>query len=191
MQVESKYHISLEDQQKEILYIEAAKKNIADFEPLYNRYHEQIFRFIYQRVSDKNAAADLCSEVFVKAMINLKKYEYKGVPFSSWLYRIASNEIAQMARNNSKYRSINPEEAQIDQILHEMEEDGSEPLFNEMVRAIASLSEEELQLIEMRFFENRPFGEIGEILSITENNAKVRLYRLLEKLKKIITSENK
>ena len=48
------------------------------------------------------------------------------------------------------------------------------------------LPEDELQLIEMRFFEKRSFKEIGEILEITENNAKVKTYRILEKLKKII-----
>ena len=190
MQVESKYHITKEEQQKELICIDAAKISPSAFEPLYNHYHEQIFRFIYQRVSNMDVAADICSDVFVKALINLKKYEYRGLPFSSWLYRIASNEIAQMARENNHTRTINPEEMQISEILREVEEKDYEKYYNKMLDSISELPEEELQLIEMRFFENRPFREIGEILNMTENNAKVKLYRLLEKLKKIITEKN-
>lgn len=189
MQVESKYHITREEQQLENSYIEAAKNNPAGFEPLYNKYHEQIFRFIYQRVSDKDVAADVCSEVFVKAMTNLSKYEYRGLPFSSWLYRIASNEIIQLARNNSKCRTVNIEDMQIGQLMHEMDEKENNDLIEKLIQSIAGLSEGELQMIEMRFFEGRPFAEMGEILNITENNAKVKMYRLLDKLKKMISSE--
>jgi RNA polymerase sigma-70 factor (ECF subfamily) len=52
------------------------------------------------------------------------------------------------------------------------------------------LPSEDLMLIEMRFFEKRSFKEIGDILSITENNAKVRLYRCLDKVKQIINAKN-
>ena len=58
-----------------------------------------------------------------------------------------------------------------------------------LATAIAELDEDDLQLVEMRFFEKRAFKEIGEILEITENNAKVRLYRVLERLKKILTKK--
>jgi RNA polymerase sigma-70 factor (ECF subfamily) len=51
------------------------------------------------------------------------------------------------------------------------------------------LPEDELQLIEMRFFEKRAFKEIAEIMMMTENNAKVKLYRILERIKKILTKK--
>ncbi|MBL7885021.1 MAG: sigma-70 family RNA polymerase sigma factor, partial [Bacteroidia bacterium] len=57
---------------------------------------------------------------------------------------------------------------------------------DKIVSIISELPEDELQLIEMRFFEKRAFKEIGEILNITENNAKVKTYRIIEKLKKIV-----
>jgi RNA polymerase sigma-70 factor (ECF subfamily) len=53
---------------------------------------------------------------------------------------------------------------------------------------IKQLPEDDLQMVEMRFFEKRAFKEIAEILNITENNAKVRMYRILERLKKTIVT---
>nr|MDQ3072000.1 sigma-70 family RNA polymerase sigma factor [Bacteroidota bacterium] len=55
-----------------------------------------------------------------------------------------------------------------------------------LLQSLQQLEENELQLVEMRYFEKRPFREIGEILDITENNAKVKLYRVLDKLKKLV-----
>ncbi|MBK7817354.1 MAG: sigma-70 family RNA polymerase sigma factor [Sphingobacteriaceae bacterium] len=58
-------------------------------------------------------------------------------------------------------------------------------------KVISELDPEDCQMVELRFFERRAFKEIGEIMDITENNAKVRMYRILEKLKKAITSPKK
>jgi RNA polymerase sigma-70 factor (ECF subfamily) len=53
------------------------------------------------------------------------------------------------------------------------------------------LKEGQLQLIEMRFFEKRSFREMGEILDLTENNAKVKTFRALVKLKELYSKHNK
>ena len=63
------------------------------------------------------------------------------------------------------------------------------PVFNEenrikLIKIIGELPENELKIIEMRYFEKRSYREIGEILGIAENNAKVKAFRIVEKLKK-------
>lgn len=189
MQAEFQYHVTKEEQQKELAQIESARKNPSLFQPLYNKYYEPIFRFVYQRVENKDDAADITADVFVKAMTHLNKYEYRGLPFSSWLYRIANNAIVQSARENNKIRSVNAEAWQISDVINELQQENNDKYYDKMLEVIAALQEEDLQFIEMRFFENRSFREIGEIFDITENNAKVKLYRLLEKIKKMITSE--
>jgi RNA polymerase sigma-70 factor (ECF subfamily) len=87
--------ISQEAMQAEWLEVQAAQQNPAYFRPLYDRYFNQIFRFIFKRTGDENIANDICSQVFLKAIQKIGTYEYKGVPFSAWLYRVASNEVAQ------------------------------------------------------------------------------------------------
>jgi RNA polymerase sigma-70 factor (ECF subfamily) len=54
---------------------------------------------------------------------------------------------------------------------------------------LKKISAADFQLIEMRFFEKRPFSEIGELLDITENNAKVKAYRVIQKLKNLFKAE--
>jgi RNA polymerase sigma-70 factor, ECF subfamily len=166
--------------------IDAAKKRPEAFEPLYKRYFEPIFRFVYQRLNDTDTAQDITQQVFINAMVNIKKFEYRGFPFSSWLYRIAINELNKWFNSRKAERTINIESEGLDDLIDEMEEDRYEDYYDQLANVLTELDAESLMLVEMRFFEKRSFKEIGEILDITENNAKVRLYRLLDRIKNVM-----
>ena len=183
----SKYHVTKTDLANEQALVEAAKKNPKDFAVLYDTYYEQIFRYIYQRLEDKEQAFDTTQQVFLKALDNLFKYEYRGVPFASWLYRIAFSEINNLFRMQKAQRTVNIDSVSVYTIIDEIQESKIEQYHDKIVAIISEqLEEDQLQLIEMRFFEKRSFKEIAEILNITENNAKVKTYRILEGLKKAI-----
>lgn len=170
--------------------VAAAQKDISRFEPLYNHYYEPVVRFLARRLDDQEQAFDLASQVFLKAMQNLGKYEQRGLPFGSWLFRIARNELYNHFKQSPESRSVNIETQEIaGNMADEMEENSLEPYMDKMIEAIGSLPEDDLQMIEMRYFEKRPYKEIGEILDMTENNAKVKTYRILEKLKKLILAK--
>jgi RNA polymerase sigma-70 factor (ECF subfamily) len=184
MAINPNYHHTTEQLNEELMLIEAAKLNPQRFAPLYNKYYKQIFNYVYQRMDDKDTAFDLTGQVFLKALTNLGNYQFKGVPFASWLYRIAHNELMQMFRTMKDKRAVNADVGDLRNICSETEE----PFFEEYIPAIKKLilelDSDDLQMVEMRFFEKRPFKEIAEILNITEVNAKVRMYRIIEKLKK-------
>lgn len=182
----SKYTVSQKAIEAEWAEVQAAQANPARFRPLYERYYNPIFRFIYQRTAKEELAADLTAQTFLKAMQNLKKYKFKGVPFSAWLFRIASNEVALHFRKSKKAPVVTIEDHHIKDIEDEIEDKQQlEVNIETLELAIQDLNPEEVELIRMRFFEKRPFKEVSEIMGITENNAKVRLYRLLKKLKKL------
>lgn len=185
MAVNPIYHHTEDRLMQELKWIKRAKEDPRSFEPLYNKYYEQIFRYIYQRMDDKEMAHDITSQVFLKALNNLHKYEYRGVPFASWLYRIAKSELYQSFRDEKATRTVNVESVSLADMIDEMEEDLSDEKRALLIRAIAELSEEDTQMIEMRFFEKRSFREIGEILDMTENNAKVKAHRIIQKMKKL------
>jgi len=191
MSFTSKYHASAEQISSEFMQIEAAKRDASNFGPIYNKYYKQIFGYIYQRMEDKDVAFDVTSQVFLKALTNLHKYEFKGVPFASWLYRIAHSEVMQVFRDKKSSRTVNADVADIKHLCEEIQESYYEDFMPALGRIIKDLPEDELQLIEMRFFEKRPFKEIAEIMMMTENNAKVKLYRILERLKKVLTKKTK
>ncbi len=171
----------------ELQQLESAKKDPKYFKYFYDTYYKQVFVFIYRRTDDESLSADITQQVFLKALQNLSKYEYRGFPFSSWLYRIAHNELMQHFRDQNKVRVICVENSGIAEILedessvHEIE--SREMLFKQLQQ----LKPQDLEIIEMRYFEKRSFKEIGEILHITENNAKIKVHRILERIRNLIT----
>lgn len=180
------YHHTEDKLLKELKWIKYAQKDPRGFEPLYSKYYEQILRYIYQRIDDKDTAYDITSQVFLKALNNIHKYEYRGVPFASWLYRIAKSELYQSFRYKKARRTVNVDTTHLANVMEEIEEPvGGEIERKILLQLIGQLKEDEVQMVEMRFFEKRSFKEIGEILEITENNAKVKSHRIVQKMKKL------
>ena len=179
-------HKSTAQLDKEATLIGIAQKNPKGFEPLYNAYFEQIYRFVYQRVESREEAGDITSQVFLKALLNIGKYIFRSLPFSAWLYRIAINEISSYYTNTKKSRVVNIQTEQLGLFFDDANEEFKEDQIEEILNALKFLDPEDLLLIEMRFFEEKPFKEIADILGISENNAKVKLYRVLDKLKQKI-----
>jgi RNA polymerase sigma-70 factor (ECF subfamily) len=182
---QSGQHLSQDAILQEWEEVQAAQQDRKHFRPLYNRYYEPVFRFVYRRTLDEALSADICSQVFLKALQRLDRYTFRGVPFSAWLLRIASNEVAQHFRQAKKERVVALDKVPGSEWIEEIPEwDDREENRQLLIEVLDELKEKDLQLIELRFFEKRPFKEIGEILEITESNAKVRTYRILERLKK-------
>jgi RNA polymerase sigma-70 factor (ECF subfamily) len=143
-------------------------------------------------VEGKETAFDITSQVFLNAMLKLQQYKYMGTPFSSWLYRIALNEINMLYRKDKIQRSVKVEEHELKGMVHEINpEEDIDAQYQKVTEILSDFEEEDIQLIELRFFEKRSFKEVGDILNITENNAKVKLYRLLDKLKTQLTLSKK
>ena len=87
--IEPGRHISQEEILKEFEAVQRAVRDPAQFQILYDRYFTVIFNYVFRKIDNEDITADLTSQTFLKAMKNLKKYKYRGVPFSAWLYRIA------------------------------------------------------------------------------------------------------
>ncbi len=183
--------VSDDAMQDEWAEIQSAQADPARFRTLYDRYFEPVFQYVYNRTVDEALCADLCSQIFLKAMQRLGDYTFRGVPFSAWLFRIAANEVAQHYRQTKRSRVVSVEEASIGSLFDEMEEDNFEKFRPYLIPALEELKEADLEIVELRFFEQRPFREIADLLDITESNAKVRTYRVLERLKKIIETRCK
>jgi RNA polymerase sigma-70 factor (ECF subfamily) len=177
--------------QEELIWIERAQNDPKCFGPLYRKYHDQIFRYIKQKLDDPELVFDITSQVFMKAINNIHKYQFRGLPFSSWLYRIAKSELYQSFRDRKADRIVKLNSVRIFEMIDEFEEDQTEENKGRLFLALSKLNAKDLQIIELRFFEKRTFKEIGDILELKENNAKVRSFRALEKLKILFNSINR
>ena len=172
------------DSEIEKQLIEESKTNPQSFERLYIKYYEQILKFVYKRVESLDDTRDITSSVFIKALAAIPKYKDMGFPFSSWLYRIAVNEINMFYRNSKKARVISLDERGLKNMSSETSDVDPETLMI-LKRSLLHLTPDELFLIELRFFEDKAFAEMGQILDISEANAKIRTYRALDKLRSI------
>lgn len=178
-----KYHLTVEQIDTELDQVKAAQTDPQKFAPLYKAYYTRIVGYVYQRVDSKDLAYEITAQVFYAALNNISKFKAQGVPFGAWLFRIAGNELNQWFRKNKAQRTININEEGINNLKQEVDERSSVLVDKKLFEVLQELEAEELELIDMRFFEDRPFKEICEITGMGESACKMRIYRILEKLK--------
>lgn len=177
--------IPYESLEKEMEIISEAQRDPKCFKYLYETYYEKIFRFIYKRIEDIALVDDFTSQVFFIAMTKLNKYAFKGVPFSAWLYKIAINELNMYFRKKDSIRVIDIDAINSPVLFEDVQEVSSDENIERLMLAMLDLPKPESEMLELRYFENLSFKEIADIYSITENNAKVKVYRAIDKLKDI------
>lgn len=169
--------------------VAASKLDPKDFAFIYKKYFLSIYKYVLVRVENKDLADEIVSKVFSKALSKINQYKSKGLPFSAWLYRIAYNEMNDMFRKKKSNKIVQIPLEQISN--HEEKFDDNDAEEREiqlklLLNGIDQLKPHEIELLEMRYFERRAFKEIGDLLNLTEANAKVKTHRVLNKLRKLI-----
>lgn len=170
--------------QHEYAILERAKRNPKAFGELYEKYFDRIFNFIYRQTDDEELTDDLCSQTFLSVLKNIGRYEFRGVPFSAWLYKIASNEVNKHYRKKKNDKVFSIEEVRVRELFEQANDGWDEEILEQLLRYFKELPTDMLQVLELRFFEDKDFKEIAFILDITESGAKMRTYRALDRLRK-------
>jgi RNA polymerase sigma-70 factor, ECF subfamily len=162
--------------------VEAARSSPGAFGELYERYVDAIYRYVYQRVGDKMLAEDLVAETFHRALEHMQGYEWRGIAFSSWLYRIASNVIAAHFRAEPRMGGEEALEQAAElapgpeQVLTRMERRA------ELLAVVQALPADQQQVIVLRFGQELRNKEIGRIMHRSEGAVKALLHRALSTL---------
>lgn len=157
--------------------VEAAKKDPARFAALYEAHFERIYAFIVRRVHDRSAAEDLTAEVFRHALASIRTFEWRGVPFAAWLFRIAANEIADHTRKASReLGAIESEEPGTDEI--EVVEHRAA-----LFRLVNGLPADQRRVIVLRFAGEKSIREVAADLGRSEGAVKQLQWRALQTLR--------
>jgi RNA polymerase sigma-70 factor (ECF subfamily) len=167
--------------EQERLLIEAAQKDPRRFGELYETNFGRVYAFIARRVHNRTEAEDLTSEVFQHALANLSRFEWRGVPFAVWLYRIAANTIADHGRRLSRHNTEAASDDDLDQ-LHWREIERRAALF----QLVDRLPEDQRSVIIRRFVEQKSIRDIAQELGKSEGAIKQLQFRALEKLRALI-----
>ena len=162
---------------EERLLIEAAQKDPRQFAELYERNVERVYAFIARRVRDRHEAEDITAEVFHHALANLSSFEWRGVPFAAWLFRIAANATADRWKKLSRER-VDPPSDDLDQ-FHWPDIETRIVLF----KLVDDLPADQRSVILKRFVEEKSIREIAEDLQRSEGAVKQLQFRALQNLK--------
>lgn len=164
--------------EQERLLIEAAQQDPQRFADLYEANFERVYAFIVRRVHDRTQAEDLTSEVFHHALANLSRFEWRGVPFAVWLYRIAANAIADAWRRSSNHDNDSTLLDNLDQSnWPEIERRAS------LFQLVNSLPEDQRSVIIQRFIEQKSIRDIAKAFGKSEGAIKQLQFRAMENLR--------
>lgn len=176
----------------QVLAIELSAINpgMTDAADLYKTYFHHILRMVRRYYPCEEASKDLAMDVFIKILFNLDKFNEKGLGMKPWILKITHNEIMQnFRRNKNKNKKVDADVSELYGIpCEETQEDPMDELITTewpvIKNILLNMDEKSYKIIHLRFFCRKPYKEIGEMLGITENNAKVKINRILKRIRK-------
>ena len=154
--------------------------NARAFETLMKRYTSSVYGAAMRLMKDEENAQEVTQMAFIQAYRHLDSW--RGENFGAWVTIIA-NHIALRMLEKEKRRQTDPLDENIDPPDESYDEQKEQQL-QAMEAAIAQLPEADRQLIQWHYYQSIPLSAIAQRLGQTENNIKVRMYRIRERLKK-------
>ena len=162
------------------LIVAAQQGDRPAFAQLVEHYWDRLYRWLYHLTHDRHTAEDLVQESLLKAFAGLKKFQ-AGTNFAAWLFRIAHNNYANQCRASSRPREALPEDV-ADQQRGPLEEAISAEALQNLARAIKRLPPEFRAALLLRVEEDLSFRQIAEVLDLTEETARWRVFKARQKL---------
>ena len=155
--------------------VEAAQADPARFLDLYERHFHRVWAYVIRRAANRAEAEDVTSEVFRRALENLRGYEWQGTPFVAWLFRIAANALAnRWEKAERESGDPPPDVAEPDEQLER----------RAMVfQLVDRLPDVQRRVIELRYVEEKSLHEVAQELGKTEGAVKQLQRRALENLR--------
>jgi RNA polymerase sigma-70 factor, ECF subfamily len=162
--------------------VEAAQKDPRRFADLYEANFERVYAFVWRRVRARADVEDITAEVFQQALANLSRFQWRGVPFVAWLYRIASNAIADRWQHAAREQGSLLTDDPVDSANHAADAEGAENRAR-LYGLVQKLPAEQRRVIEMRFAEERSIAEIARAMKKTAGAIKQLQFRALRNLR--------
>jgi RNA polymerase sigma-70 factor (ECF subfamily) len=159
---------------------------LGEFSDLYHDYFPKVFAYVYGRVQDKEVSLDIVSDVFEKAYMKMKSLRSPDA-FGSWLFTIARNEVSSHWRKE-KPAAKAAQDAAWETEMHRQPKGPEETLLHaERLASLAALVRQlprrEQEIIALKFDAELTNREIASVLSTSEVNVRVTIFRALRKLR--------
>lgn len=159
---------------------------LGEFSDLYHDYFPKVFAYVYGRVQDKEISLDIVSDVFEKAYMKMKSLR-SPESFGSWLFTIARNEVSSHWRKEKPAARAAQEAAWENELHHQPKNPEETLLHKERLAALSALVKQlpkrEQEIIALKFDAELTNREIASVLSTSEVNVRVTIFRALRKLR--------
>jgi RNA polymerase sigma-70 factor (ECF subfamily) len=181
------------EQEKELVF--KAKTDADAFGLLYDEYYPKVFGYVLRRIASVETTKDITSEVFLKALQSIKNFQWRNIPFSAYLYRIAGHEISNGYRRNKhiiilkqdmENSAITSGVSLEDETLLAEADIQKQEDFLLLHKCIVKLPHIYQEVIVLRYFEKKHTSEICAILGKREATVKSLLNRGLKKLRQLM-----
>lgn len=167
------------------------------FEILLTRHKNRVFAFIMSKIKDKSISEDIFQDTFIKVINSLQKGKYNEEgKFLPWVMRIAHNLVIDYFRKESRMRNIrSTDDFNIFDILNNGNRGQDEEMIRKRVHAdlnrlIQYLSQDQMEVLKMRYFENMSFKKISDITGVSINTALGRMRYALINLRNLAEEKN-
>jgi RNA polymerase sigma-70 factor (ECF subfamily) len=163
--------------------IEAAQRDRGRFAELYEANFERVYAYVVRRVRDRDEAQDITSDVFHLALKSLPRFEWRGVPFAAWLFRIAYNEIADRSKSIAKRRVHEHLFQENDAPVVDPSSVDDAERRGRLFKLVERLPRDQWRVIVMRFAEDKSIREIATALGRSEGSVKQLQFRAMQNLR--------
>jgi RNA polymerase sigma-70 factor, ECF subfamily len=153
-------------------------------EELYLMHFDRIYSYLQMTVGNRHDAEDLTNQTFVKMLESIESFEWRKVPISAWLFRIAHNLAMDHFRANRRWQPEEPPEPEDSAALSAEDEALHSIGRQSMLEMIEGLSEDQQQVLTLKFVFNFPNGEVATILGKTDGAVKSLQHRALASLQR-------
>ena len=171
---------ALKKEADERLLVEAAQRDPARFGELYELNFERVYAYVLRRLRNRTETEDITAEVFHHALANLKRFEWRGIPFAAWLFRIAANLISDRWQRSGRevdddaaIESVQVTPAEIEEVERRAT----------LFRLVDTLPAEQQRVVVLRFVEQKTIKEVAREIRKTEGAVKQLQFRALTNLR--------
>lgn len=168
----------------------AQQRDEVAFGMIYEQYFDRIFRYVTIRVGNEMEAEDISQQVFLQALKSIDSYKWKGVPFSSWLYRIAHNQVVDYHRKREKYATANldalPQVADIEDDNNPAEMVDIKFDIAQLGAALRKLTPAQQEVLSLRFTSELPTAEVAKMMGKSEGAVKALQHSAIVALRKAL-----